>query len=315
MGNQGLKLAALAAVVLAVILGVLAWRMSVSMTENAREDAQAQVQEQQQQNLQEQEPTTLAVVALRPLAATRTIGADDVALKPVAVVPERYFAEVEDVLGREPLIDIDAGAPVTPRYFRDANVLARLIPDGHKAMSLEISDVVAVGGFVRPGDEVDLLMFLRGDTGTPQSRILLRRVLVLAYEDRVMERPSGLSESEGGNDRRRRTRTAVLAIPDDKTTKVMLGVNLGSLRLALHRQMVAGAQDEPANPDGSPLPAASAQPDASAAGKPEQSEIDSEQPITLAELSRLAKKKPAKPTPRPYTIQVFRGSEAQKVAE
>lgn len=314
MGNQGLKLAALAAVVLAVILGVLAWRMSVSMAENAREDAQAQLQAQQQQTQQDQEQSTLAVVALRPLAATRKIGPDDVALKPIAVVPERYFAQVEDVLGREPLIDIDAGAPVTPRYFRDSNVLARLIPEGHKAMSLEISDVVAVGGFVRPGDEVDLLMFLRGQNGAPQSRILLRRVLVLAYEDRVIERPTGLTEAEGRSERRSRARTAVLAIPDDKTTKIMLGASLGDLRLALHRQLVAGAPDE-TKADGSPLPAATPASQVQQESPSAQDEIDSEQPITLTELSRLAKKKPAKPKPRPYTIQVFRGSEAHKVAE
>ncbi len=311
MGNQGLKLAALAAVVLAVILGVLAWRMSVSMAENARKDAAAELQAQQAQQLQ-QEQTTLAVVALRPLAATRPIGADDVALKPIAVVPERYFAQVEDVLGREPLIDIDAGAPVTPRYFRDSNVLARLIPDGHKAMSLEISDVVAVGGFVRPGDEVDLLMFLRGSSGPPQSRILLRRVLVLAYEDRIIERPKGLSEAEGRNERRSRVRTAVVAIPEEQTTKVMLGASVGSLRLALHRQLVAGA--EVPDPQEGPLPAASATP-APDAGLQAADDIAQELPITLAELSRLATKKPSKPTPRPYTIQVYRGSDVQKVAE
>ncbi|MGJ8668526.1 MAG: Flp pilus assembly protein CpaB [Oceanococcus sp.] len=309
MGNQGLKLAALAAVVLAVILGVLAWRVSVSMTDNARENAEAELLAQQQA-LTRQEQTTLAVIALRPLAATRPIGADDVALKPVAVVPERYFAQVEDVIGREPLIDIDAGAPVTPRYFRDSNVLARLIPAGHKAMSLEISDVVAVGGFVRPGDEVDLLMFLRGGDAPAQSRILLPQVLVLAYEDRIIERPQGLTESEGRNERRSRVRTTVVAIPDEHTTKVMLGASLGSLRLALRRQIVAGSDVN--EQDGSPLPKASAAP---AKAEKEVDQIAIEQPITLAELSRLAKRKAAKPTPRPYTIQVFRGSDAQKVTE
>ena len=309
MGNQGLKLAALIAVVLAVILGVLAWRVSVSMTNDARQSAQAEL-EAQQQALTQQEQTTLAVVALRPLAATRPIGADDVALKPVAVVPERYFAQVEDVLGREPLIDIDAGAPVTPRYFRDSNVLARLIPEGHKAMSLEISDVVAVGGFVRPGDEVDLLMFLRGGESPAQSRILLRQVLVLAYEDQIIERPQGLTEAEGRSERRSRIRTAVVAIPEEHTTKVMLGASLGSLRLALYRQKIAGADD--ASEQGSPLPKAAETPDPK---QKKQDEIAREQPITLAELSRLAQRKAAKPTPRPYTIQVFRGSDAQKVRE
>lgn len=312
MGNQGLKLAALAAVVLAVILGVLAWRMSASMADTARKNAEAELLAQQAAQ-GEQEATTLAVVALKPLLATRPIGPDDVALKPVVIVPERYYAQTEDVLGREPLIDIDAGAPVTPRYFRDSNVLARLIPDGHKAMSLEISDVVAVGGFVRPGDEVDLLMFLQGSGGAAQARILLPQVLVLAYEDRIIERPQGLESGGDANQKRRRVRTAVLAIPNEDTTKVMLGANLGKLRLALHRQQLADAA-EPANESGSPLPAAPT-PAVAEAKQQDTDQLALEQPITLAELSRLAEKKPPKPTPRPYTVEVFRGSSSQKVTE
>ncbi len=311
MGNQGLKYAALAAVVLAIVLGVLAWRMSMSMTDQAREQARAEMAAQQQVSDVQQEQTTLAVVALRSLAATQLIGVDDVALKPVAVVPERYFSRVEDVVGREPLIDIDAGAPVTPRYFRDSNVLARIIPDGHKAMSLEISDIVAVGGFVRPGDEVDLLLFVRGGDGPPQSRILLPRVLVLAYEDRIIERPQGLSKEEGRNERRTRTRTAVVAIPDAQTTKVMLGASLGDIRLALHRQMLAGAETDegdsllpPAEPEATPSPA-----------QTDKERLAAEQAITLQELTRLAEKKPSRPKPPAYTVQVFRGSDMQKVVE
>ena len=202
MGNQGLKYAALAAVVLAIVLGVLAWRMSMSMTDQAREQARAEIAAQQQVNDVEQEQTTLAVVALRSLAATQVIGVDDVALKPVAVVPERYFSRVEDVVGREPLIDIDAGAPVTPRYFRDSNVLARLIPDGHKAMSLEVNDVIAVGGFLRPGDIVDVLVYLRGgsDIEAVQARILLQKVRVLALEDRIVDRPEGVQDDREEDD-------------------------------------------------------------------------------------------------------------------
>ena len=315
MGNQGLKFAALAAVVLAVVLGVLAWRMSLSMADNARDAAKAEMQAQQDEKRGAQEQTTLAVIALKSLAATQEIGPDDVALKPISVVPERYFTKLEDVVGRAPLIDVDAGAPVTPRYFRDSNVLARLIPEGHKALSLEISDVVAVGGFVRPGDEVDLLLFLRGGSDSPpQSRILLSQVLVLAYEDQIIERPHGLSDAEGRKERRSRVRTAVVAIPQEQVTKIMLGASVGDIRLALRRQLVAGAEPETQNNPDSPLPLAQTPPPPQ--GKPDQKQqIAAEQPITLNELSRLAEKAPAKRKAPVYTVEVFRGSTAKKVAE
>ena len=305
MGNQWLKYAALAAVVLAVVLGVLAYRMTLSLTETARE--QAREAAEAQQAAEGSTPTTLAVIALRPLAATRPIGPDDVAIKPVSVVPQRYFTRVEDVVGREPLIDVDAGAPVTPRYFRETNVLARLIPENHQALSLEVSDVVAVGGFVRPGDEVDLLLFVRGADASPQARLLLEKVLVLAYADRIIERPEGLTKEEGREERRSRVRTAVVAVPQDKTTKIMLGASLGDIRLALHRQ---GTGDDKAPPTGGPLPAAA--PEKPEAGDPEDV---SEQAITLAELTRLKAQRKGPPKPPPYVIEVFRGNESQKVTD
>ena len=307
MGNQGLKYAAVGAVVLAVILGVLAYRMTLTATQAAREQAKVDLQAERQGETAV--ATTLAVIALNPLAATRPITEDDVALMPVAVVPEHYFTRVEDVVGRAPLIDVDVGAPVTPRYFRDSNVLARIIPEGHKAMSLEISDVVAVGGFVRPGDEVDLLLFVRvGDTPA-QSRILQRRVLVLAYEDRIIERPQGLTKEEGRPERRSRVRTAVVAIPEQDTTRVMLGASLGDIRLALHRQVLNG-QDEPGDAD-SPLPKATPPPEVAK----QQAPGEKDQTITLQELTRIAAKKPDKPKPPPYVIEVFKGSATEKVRD
>ncbi len=309
MGNQGLKYAALAAVTLAIILGILAYRMTLSMTSAAREEASRAAQASQQEaNAQ---PTTLAVVALRPLAATQVIEPDDIGLMPISVLPTRYFSRLEDVLGRAPLIDVDAGAPVTPRYFRDSNVLARLIPAGHQAMSVEISDVVAVGGFIRPGDEVDLLLFIRGTSGPAQSRVLLEKVLVLAYEDRIIERPEGLRKEEGRPERRSRVRTAVLAIPEKSTTKVMLGASVGEVRLALHRQFLA-SEDAAGNAGGSPLPAASSP----AGTKPAAADdFSREKAITLTELTRLAAKKSSRPKPRPYVIQVLRGGTSQTVTD
>jgi pilus assembly protein CpaB len=311
MGNQGLKYAALAAVMLAVLLGVLAYRMTLSMSAAAREEAKAGLEVAGESPLA---PSTLAIVALRSLAATRNITVDDVALKPVAVVPERYFTKLQDVVGRAPLIDIDAGAPVTPRYFIESNILARLIPEGHQAMSLEISDVVAVGGFVRPGDEVDLLMFIRAGQGPAQSRVLLEKVLVLAYEDRIIERPQGLTKDEGRSDKRSRVRTVVVAIPDAMTTKVMLGASLGEIRLALLRQSVAGAEAEAEAEfdSANPLPPAPEKL-AEQVKLLEQDKTKREKVITLNELTQLAAKKTTKPKPRPYVIEVFRGSALQKV--
>ncbi len=297
MSGNWLKYAAFGSLFLAVVLGLVAYRWTASL--NARQAAEEAERARQEQPA----PVTLAVVALRPLPANEAIGADDVALKPVSVVPTEYFASVQDAVGRIPQIDIDAGAPVTPRYFRQVNLLARIIPEGHLAMSLEISDVVAVGGFVRPGDEVDLLLHVRGANLPSQARVLLRRTLVLAYEERIIERPEGLEPGSTEQQRRRRVRTAVVAVPAEDTTRVMLGASIGDIRLALHR-----VADEDDTDTGLPrLPPAETGSD--------PAEI--EQLVTLAELTRLKQEQAqdSDPLPPPYVIDVYRGSDVKQVSD
>lgn len=230
MSSTALKIIAVVAVLLAVILAAVGYNYSRSFVEQAEKAEKAE-----QQRAQEK-PQTLAVVALKPLAAYKPIDKQDVALVPVTVLPASPYTSLDEVAGKVPLVDIDAGAPVTARYFADSNILARAIPDGFQAISVEVNDVIAVGGFVRPGDVVDVLLFLRGtgDVAQAQSRVLLKDVRVLAYEERIIDRPEGIEDKK--DQQRSRQRTAVLAVPEADTTKLMLGVNAGELRLALHAQ-------------------------------------------------------------------------------
>lgn len=287
MSSTTLKIVAVVSVLLAVVLAVVGFQLS----RNYAEQAQKAQQKAQQQEVQQ----TLAVVALKPLAAYKPIARDVVALVPVSIAPADPYESIDDVVGKVPLVDVDAGAPVTRRYFKEGNVLARIIPPGHQAVSVEVNDVVAVGGFVRPGDIVDLLLYLRGGAGIdePQSRVLLKDVRVLAYEERIIDRPEGIKDDEK---QRTRVRTAVLAVPDKDTTKVMLGVSLGELRLALHGQTDAAP--------GEVVAAASPAP-----------QTPPDKAISIGELTRLraaATATGAQPTPKPG-VEVLRGSAREVV--
>src|SRR3546814_5216886 len=55
---------------------------------------------------------------------------------PVSDKPTYPFTTLDEVVGKQPLIDVDAGAPVTRRYFREGNLLARAIPAGYQAISI-----------------------------------------------------------------------------------------------------------------------------------------------------------------------------------
>src|SRR3546814_835016 len=154
MSSTALKIFAAVSVLAAIILAAVGYRMS-------REYAQKSETAQQQVKQKEAEQT-LAVVAVKPLAAYQPIARDAVALVPVSVKPTDPFTTLDEVVGKQPLIDVDAGAPVTRRYFREGNLLARAIPAGYQAISISVTDVLAVGGFLRPGDIVDILIYLHG---------------------------------------------------------------------------------------------------------------------------------------------------------
>jgi pilus assembly protein CpaB len=309
MNNSNvMKIAAGVMLLIAVGLGVLvanSYRQSAIEAEAARERARAVELERSQSA-----PQTLVVVATRPLAAHQPIVRDAVSLVPVLIAPQAYFTNVDEVVGRTPLADIDAGAPVTARYFGAGNALARVIPENHKALSMEINDVIAVGNFVKPGDLVDVLLYLRGGSGVEQAqaRILLRRAKVLAYEDRIIDPPEGLEESEDAAqaqaDNRRRVRTVTLAVPDADTTRVMLGMSLGDLRLALYgsTETETGTETTPA------LASAPDQAGTSAAAAPDQV-------ISVEELARL-KKLPLRaanaPPPR-RPVEIIRGGDVTRV--
>lgn len=325
MSSTALKIAAVVTVLLAIILAVVAFQMTRNYTDAPAAPApSASAGTTGEQDKKESLPT--AVVAIQPLAAYKPIKAEQVRIAPVAVKTEGHFDSVEDVVNRIPLVDVDTGAPVSGRHFKDANELARIVPPGHKAVSLEVNDVIAVGGFLRPGDIVDVLVYLRGGSGIEavQARILLREVRVLALEDRIIDRPEGV-EDDQEEDRRRRQRTVVLAVPEDKTTRLMLGASLGDVRLAMHGQVPEVAQldalaDDAALPSGEDAVMAQAA-DAGAAGTPASTdkatpEAVDDLPLTAAELSTVEtpKKKQAQQQRQPrHRIYVYRGADVETV--
>jgi pilus assembly protein CpaB len=309
MSSTALKVLALVALALAVGLGLMAYRMSQDIAKPspvAQPDggpAPAQ---------------TMAMVAIKPLVAYQAVAADAVALVPVAVLPAEYYSKPEEVVGKAPLADVPTGTTLGPRYFREANTLVRSIPSGFQAMSLEINDVIAVGGFVRPGDLVDVLLYIRAsgrEVEDSQARILLREARVLAYEDRILNDAELSDAGTGGatpaQQRARRIRTAVLAVPETDTTRVMLGASLGELRLAL-RGALPEAVDEAA--DEAPAPGELlATP---AATPPVAAPAASEQVITLRELAEIKQKKqgPAAQAQDAPPIVIYRGSDVKHVA-
>ncbi|HZR37155.1 MAG TPA: Flp pilus assembly protein CpaB [Nevskia sp.] len=331
MSSNLIKIIAGVFVLLAVILGFVAWKMGHDYADNSNRVAQ-----QSQAVQAAAAPQYDVVVAGKLIQANQPIDKDSVRVVKLEVVPSSgYYTKVDDVIGLVPLLDVDSGTPLTPQLIK-GNPVAKQLPPGTKAVSLTLNDVIGVGGFVRPGDIVDVLVYLRNDQSNKvdpaQARILQKDALVLAFDDHVLmpapvdkNNPNGQQQQQ--QQQQRRERTVVVAVPDAEVTRVMLGASLGEVRLALHGQNSEPAQAAaaaPAAPGAAAPAAAGPTPVSGASLAPQQTAMagaaarsDSEQqlpdqPYTSEDLAKLKPKRPVSKA-APQGIVIYRGSKASTV--
>jgi pilus assembly protein CpaB len=126
------------------------------------------------------------VIAAKALPAGATIDRTALKMRPVpeSMMPGGAFTRIEDVLGRPVISPIQPDEPVVEARIAAKGSgmgLAPLIPNGMRAISVRVNDVVGVAGFILPGMRVDVLV-----TGRPPNqadtitRTVLQNIAVLS---------------------------------------------------------------------------------------------------------------------------------------
>ncbi|ATQ40938.1 Flp pilus assembly protein CpaB [Caulobacter mirabilis] len=86
-----------------------------------------------------------------------------------------------------------AGEPIVARKTLKAgegNFMSVVVRPGHRAMAIPVSADSAAGGFILPGDRVDLLLSKGGDSGKAAvTRTVLRNIRVLAIDQTAKAEP------------------------------------------------------------------------------------------------------------------------------
>lgn len=154
---------------------------------------------------------------------------------PRASVPAGAFASIEVLDGRVVTVAVQRGEPLTEARLAPVGAragLSAVVPEGKRAMTVRVNDVVGVAGFALPGTYVDVLVNTqdeggrRGDADRSISKIVLERILVLAVAqeaDRDASRPKVVS-------------AVTLEVTPAQAERLDLARSVGTLSLVLRNQ-------------------------------------------------------------------------------
>ncbi|GAA3540736.1 Flp pilus assembly protein CpaB [Zobellella aerophila] len=201
----------------------------------------------------DQEQRSPVVVLARELAPLVPITADDLMVERLRIAPPDSFDSPDELIGRQVWRGLPAGVVLSRASFEEGGPLARMIGPKERALAIAVDEVVAGGGFISPGDYVDVLLYLRDSDNNPEqtAQVVVPALRVLSYGktlgttvagEPVVYTPAG-QEQEQGRRREVPASTAVLAVPQQLLTRFMLATQVGTLRLAVRsadEQLLAG---------------------------------------------------------------------------
>jgi pilus assembly protein CpaB len=108
---------------------------------------------------------------------------------PQGSVPAGAFTDPSKLEGRVVTVALQRGEPVIESRLAPIGTkggLSAVVPEGKRAMTVRVNDVVGVAGFALPGNYVDVMVNTQEDGGQRNerdrtiSKIVLERILVLA---------------------------------------------------------------------------------------------------------------------------------------
>lgn len=157
--------------------------------------------------------TENVVVPLVQINQGETVSSNDVTIVkwPSAYLPKgATFSDSLKVSGRVAKQTLFPGEPIFMQKVSGSNSeggLTALIPNGMRAVTVAVTEIKGVAGFVKPGDRVDILttfeLSREGSESLRKTKTVLQNVLVLASaqtmvkdEDYKIETPDGVNRGD-----------------------------------------------------------------------------------------------------------------------
>ena len=202
---------------------------------------------------------------------------------PQSAVPPGAFSDPSKVVGRGAVLPVSKGDFILQNKLAPLNAgagLPSMIPQGMRAVSVRVNDVVSVAGFVQPGSRVDVLS--TGSQGNDrQTTTVLENVLVLAVGKNLDQNAAEAPAAP----------VITLAVSPDDAQRLALASQEGRIQLSLRNPLdtkkggIGATRASSLYPDEKP---------AVTEAKPK--------------IHKAAAKTPLPPPPGPYQVEMIRGS-------
>lgn len=165
---------------------------------------------------------------------------------PKPKIPRGAITDVQNVVGRRPKTRIYANTPILENQLLGKGDSAvdptEHIPPGYRVVSVQVDEVIGAGRLIRPGDRVDILVFIQRNParGIPETvtRTILQDVKVFAVGDQfdlqTVERKQSIT-----------ARSVSLLVTPRQAEILMLATELGSIRLSLRSHADGGLTELP----------------------------------------------------------------------
>ena len=175
------------------------------------------------------------VVAKAEIPLGEKITAEQLALAPIpnGSLPEGVFRKMDEVVGRVAITPIGMRETITNMKLAPAGTgggLSAVIPEGYRAMTVKVDDVVGVSGFIMPGSFVDVVATITplsqaGAMNGPISKIVLQNIKVLASGAKIDSPENQRQPSE--------VKAVTLQVTPEQAEKLVLAANEGKLQLVM----------------------------------------------------------------------------------
>jgi pilus assembly protein CpaB len=150
--------------------------------------------------------------------------------------PDGTFDKAEKLIGRVAVQNIMAREPVTDSRLAaegSAAGLSAVIPEGYRAMTVKVDDVVGISGFIQPGTLVDVVVVIdpadkNSDQG-PISKIVLQNIKVLANGQNI-DKPKDDREANS-------VKAVTLQVTPEQAEKLALASTEGKLQLVMRNSI------------------------------------------------------------------------------